>query len=214
MAGANQPKGAKRQRGKFITLEGVDGAGKSSHIAWIADRLRQGGREVAVTREPGGTPFAEKLRRLVLAEPMDPLSETMLMFAARADHVHKVILPALGRGTWIVCDRFTDATLAYQGAGKGVPRELILDLAKAVHDGLAPDRTLVFDCPYEISRQRLGASGRSLDRFESEERAFFDRVRSAYRELARKAPERIRVIDGSKVLKEVKADLEKNISDL
>src|SRR5215831_9593256 len=126
MAGASH-------RGKFLTLEGVDGAGKSTHIPWIAGHLRAGKREVVITREPGGTPFAEKLRALVLSEPMDALSETLLMFAARADHVAKVIRPALERGAWIVCDRFTDATMAYQGAGKGVPGEVISRLAEASH---------------------------------------------------------------------------------
>src|SRR5476649_2588782 len=111
---------SKSLRGKFITLEGVDGAGKSTHIPWIAELLRGKGREVVVTREPGGTPLAEKLRALVLAEAMDPVAETLLMFAARADHVQKVIAPALARSAWVVCDRFTDATLAYQGGGKGV----------------------------------------------------------------------------------------------
>jgi dTMP kinase len=203
--------GANRQRGKFVTLEGVDGAGKSTHISWIAERLGKGGREVVVTREPGGTPLAEKLRALVLAEPMDPLSETLLMFAARADHVHKVIRPALERGAWVVCDRFTDATLAYQGAGKGVPADRIRQLAQAVHPGLLPDQTLVFDCPYEVSRSRLSNSGRDLDRFEAEERAFFERVRAAYRDLARAEPRRVCIIDGSKVPREVKVEIENNL---
>ena len=184
-------------RGKFITLEGVDGAGKSTHVAWIAERLRAGGHEVVVTREPGGTPLAEKLRALVLAEAMDPLAETLLMFAARADHVQKVIAPALARGAWVVCDRFTDATLAYQGAGKGVPVERIRQLAEATHPGLAPDQTLVFDCPYEVSRSRLSNSGRDLDRFESEERAFFERVRAGYQALARAEPGRVYLLDGA-----------------
>jgi dTMP kinase len=201
------------KRGKFITLEGVDGAGKSTHIPWIAERLRQGGipggREVVVTREPGGTPLAEKLRALVLAEPMDALSETLLMFAARAGHVQHIIQPALERGAWVVCDRFTDATLAYQGAGKGVPAERIHQLALVVHPDLAPDQTLVFDCPYEVSRSRLSNAGRELDRFEAEERAFFDRVRAAYRELAQAEPARVRLIDGAKPPEEVKAILEK-----
>lgn len=203
--------GVNKRRGRFITLEGVDGAGKSTHIQWIAARLRKSGREVVVTREPGGTPLAERLRALVLAEPMDPLAETLLMFAARADHVQKVILPALERGAWVVCDRFTDATAAYQGGGKGVPWDLIARLAQAVHPGLAPDQTLVFDCPYEVSRSRLSASGRALDRFEAEERAFFDRVREAYRDLAAAEPGRVRIIDGSKSPEEVKVEIEKSI---
>lgn len=203
--------GVNRQRGRFITLEGVDGAGKSTHIAWIAERLRAGGREVVVTREPGGTPLAEKLRALVLAEPMDPLAETLLMFAARADHVQKVILPALERGAWVVCDRFTDATAAYQGGGKGVSADLLRRLAQSVHPNLTPDQTLVFDCPYEVSRNRLSASGRALDRFEAEERAFFDRVRAAYRDLAKAEPGRVRIIDGARATEEVKIEVEKNL---
>ncbi len=205
---------AVNQRGRFITLEGVDGAGKSTHLAWLADRFRTGGRKVVVTREPGGTPLAEKLRALVLAEAMAPLPETLLMFAARADHVRQVIAPALARGAWVVCDRFTDATLAYQGAGKGVAAAQIRQLAQAVHPGLAPDRTLVFDCSYEVSRERLGVAGRVLDRFESEDRAFFDRVRAAYRELAVAEPARVRLVDGSQAPDKVKAEVERMIADL
>ena len=199
---------------RFITLEGVDGAGKSTQVPWIAERLRTAGREVVVTREPGGTPFAEKLRAMVLTEPMDALTETLLLFAARADHVAKVIAPALARGAWVLCDRFTDATLAYQGAGKGVAAERIRQLAEAVHPGLSPERTLVFDCPYEVSRSRLSNSGRELDRFEAEERAFFDRVRAAYRQLAADEPGRVRLIDGSKGPPEVKAVLEIELRSL
>jgi dTMP kinase len=203
-----------RQRGKFITLEGVDGAGKSSHLAWIADRLRQGGREVIVTREPGGTPLAEKLRERVLAEAMDPESETRLMFEARADHVEKVIVPALARGAWVVCDRFTDSTIAYQGAGKGVDRALIDGLAQKVHPGLKPDLTLVFDASYAVSSQRLNASGRKLDRFEGAGGSFFERVRGAYQEIARKEPGRVRVVDGSAPPQQVKEQIEKIIATI
>lgn len=199
------------QRGKFITLEGVDGAGKSTHIPWIAELLRAKGREVVVTREPGGTPLAEKLRALVLVEAMDPVAETLLMFAARADHVQKVIAPALARSAWVVCDRFTDATLAYQGGGKGVSMDLIRRLAQAVHPGLEPDQTLVFDCSYEVSRSRLSASGRSLDRFEAEERAFFDRVRATYRKLAGAEPDRVALIDGSKAPEKVKVEIKNSL---
>jgi len=200
-----------KEHGKFITLEGVDGAGKSTHLPWIAEYLRQGGREVVVTREPGGTPLAEKLRALVLAEPMDPLSETLLMFAARADHVQRVIVPALARGAWVLCDRFTDATTAYQGGGKGVSPDLIRRLTQSVHPGLLPDQTLVFDCAYEISRGRLHATGRPLDRFETEEQAFFERVRLAYREIARSEPGRVKIIDASKTPDEVKVEVKKTI---
>ena len=197
------------KRGRFITLEGVDGAGKSTHLDWIAQYLRQNGREVVVTREPGGTPLAEKLRVLVLAEAMDPLSETLLMFAARADHVRRVILPALLRGAWVVCDRFTDATAAYQGGGKGVSMDLIRRLAQSAHPDLTPDQTVVFDCPYEVSHSRLSASGRTLDRFESEERAFFERVRATYRKIGKSEPGRVRIIDASMTPDDVKVEVKK-----
>jgi dTMP kinase len=205
---------AASSRGKFITLEGVDGAGKSTHIPWIAERLRAGGREVVVTREPGGTPLAEKLRERVLSEAMDPVAETRLMFEARADHVRAVIAPALARAAWVVCDRFTDSTVAYQGAGKGVDRSLIEELAGKTHPGLRPDLTLVFDATYAVSSQRLGASGRQPDRFETEGRGFFDRVRGAYRELAEREPDRVRLIDGTKPPEEVKKDIEKVLANI
>ena len=182
---------------KFLTLEGVDGAGKSSHIEFIADAVRAKGGHVIVTREPGGTDLAERLRQVILGEPLTPVMETLLVFAARADHVARVIQPALKAGHWVVCDRFTDATVAYQGAGNGVSADLIARLAEAAHPGLKPDLTLVFDCPYEVSRERLSKSGRALDRFEREDRAFFERVRSAYLALAKAEPKRIRVIDAS-----------------
>jgi dTMP kinase len=184
-------------KGKFITLEGVDGAGKSSHIEFIADAVRAGGRRVIATREPGGTDLAERLRQTILSEPMTPMLETLLIFAARADHVARVIRPALEAGTSVVCDRFTDATAAYQGAGKGVPADFIERLAEAAHPGLQPDRTLVFDCPYDVARQRLAQTGRPLDRFEREDAAFFERVRGAYVARARAQPERMRIIDAS-----------------
>ena len=201
-------------RGRFITLEGVDGAGKSTHVAWIAERLRAHGHTVLVTREPGGTPLAERLRELVLVEPMDPIAETMLLFAARADHVKRVIDPALRAGTWVLCDRFTDATFAYQGGGKGVAAELIAHLAQVSHDGLLPDRTLVFDCPYEVSRERLKHTGRVPDRFEREDREFFERVRQEYLGLARSDPERIRVVDASRPVDDIKKIIEEELSIL
>ena len=199
------------ERGKLITVEGVDGAGKSTHLPYIEECLRAQGCEVLLTREPGGTPLAEKLRALVLNEAMDPIAETLLMFAARADHVRRLIAPALGRGTWVLCDRFTDATLAYQGAGKGVPIELIEHLAKTVHPGLRPDRTMIFDCPYDIARERLRNAGKPLDRFEAESRAFFDRVREAYLFRARAEPDRVRIIDASRPLEQVKIEIAEQI---
>lgn len=199
-------------RGRFVTLEGVDGAGKSTHVAWIAERLRASGHKLLVTREPGGTRLAERLRELVLAEPMDPIAETMLLFAARADHVQREIEPALAAGTWVLCDRFTDATFAYQGGGKGVPAELIAHLAQVSHDGLLPNLTLVFDCPYEVSRERLSRAAREPDRFEREDRQFFERVRQAYLALARTDPERIRVIDAAGPPDEVKKRIEEELA--
>jgi dTMP kinase len=145
---------------------------------------------------------------------MDPIAETMLLFAARADHVQRVIDPALRAGTWVLCDRFTDATFAYQGGGKGVAAELIAHLAQVSHDGLLPDRTLVFDCPYEVSRERLSRTGRTPDRFEREDREFFERVRQEYLGLARSDPERIRVVDASRPVDDIKKVIEEEISTL
>jgi dTMP kinase len=199
-------------RGRFITLEGVDGAGKSTHVSWIADQLRGRGHAVHVTREPGGTPLAEKLRELILTEPMDALTETLLLFAARDDHVRTVIWPALAAGTWVLCDRFTDATFAYQGGGKGVPAELIAHLAQVSHDGLMPDLTIVFDCPYEVSRERLGRTGRTPDRFERENHEFFDRVRQGYLGLARADGERIRIVDATGSVDDIKKQIQQELS--
>jgi dTMP kinase len=199
-------------KGKFLTLEGVDGAGKSTHQKFIADFVAQRAPHVVQTREPGGTELAEKLRAAILGEPMTPVVETLLIFAARSDHVARVIRPALESGQWVVCDRFTDATIAYQGAGKGVPLPLIESLGQAAHGGLKPDLTLVFDCSYEISRQRM--AGKSLDRFEREDRAFFERVRSAYLQSARADPQRVRVIDASAAVPEIRKALEKHLADL
>jgi dTMP kinase len=202
------------KRGRFITLEGVDGAGKSTHVAWIAEQLRARGHAVLVTREPGGTPLAEKLRALILEEPMDALTETLLLFAARDDHVRAVIEPALAAGTWVLCDRFTDATFAYQGGGKGVPAELVAHLAQVSHNGLMPDLTLVFDCPYEISRERLGRTGRAPDRFEREDHAFFDRVRQSYLGLARADAERIRIVDATGSVENIKKLIKQELATI
>ena len=199
------------ERGKLITLEGVDGAGKSTHLEFLADALRTQGRHVIVTREPGGTDLAERMRQAILAQPMPPGMEALFLFAARADHVARVIEPALAAGTWVVCDRFTDATAAYQGAGKGVPLDVIERLQELAHPGLTPARTFVFDCSYEVARERLADSRKTLDRFEREDRDFFERVRAAYLERARAEPGRIRVIDASAdvaaIRKAIAADL-------
>jgi len=184
-------------RGIFVTLEGVDGAGKSTHLKFIADSLAAGGRHVVQTREPGGTDLAEQLRKIVLQNQLDATVGTLLIYAGRADHVSRVIEPALAAGNAVVCDRFTDATVAYQGAGEGVSRELIDRLTRDACRGLAPDRTLVFDVPYEVAAKRLATSGKKLDRFEREERAFFDRVRNAYLAIGKAEPKRVRIIDAS-----------------
>ena len=199
---------------RFVTLEGVDGAGKSSHIEFIADAVRTKGAHVIVTREPGGTDLAEQLRKLILGERMPPVLETLLVFAARTDHVARVIRPALESGTVVICDRFTDATFAYQGAGNGVSRELIAQLAQAAHPGVKPDRTLVFDCPYEVSSARLAKTGKALDRFEREDRAFFDRVRNAYLAIAKEEPTRVRVIDASGDVPSVRNQIKSALQDL
>jgi dTMP kinase len=198
--------------GRLITLEGVDGAGKSTHMQFIADAIGAQGHHVIVTREPGGTDLAERLRKAILEEPMSAIAETLLLFSARADHVARVIRPALESTHWVVCDRFTDATLAYQGAGKGVDRALIDRLSAAVHPGLKPYRTLVFDCSYDVARQRLAASGKALDRFEREARDFFDRVRSTYLDIARADPERVRIIDATGDVEAIRKALQAHLA--
>jgi dTMP kinase len=199
----------------FVTVEGVDGAGKSTHVKFIADFLAQRGRHVIQTREPGGTDLAERLRQAILTdENMSPLVETLLIFAARADHVARVIRPALEAGSAVVCDRFGDATAAYQGAGNGVPAELIERLAAAAHPGLAPHRTLVFDCSYDVARQRLAGSGKHLDRFERADRAFFERVRNAYLGRAKAEPGRMRIIDAAAPVPEIRKSIEQHLAGL
>ncbi len=168
-----------QQAGRFITFEGIDGAGKSSHIERLAQWWRARGREVTVTREPGGTALAEALREMILHEPMDPLTESLLVFAARRDHLQQCILPALGRGSIVLCDRFTDATFAYQGAGRGFDRTLLSSLEAWVQEGRQPDLTLWFDLPAAVAAERRAAA-RVPDRFESQGEAFFDRVRAGY----------------------------------
>ena len=201
-------------RGKLITLEGIDGAGKSTHLAWLAERLHRNGRELVVTREPGGTPLGEKLRELLLHEPMDPATETLLMFAARCEHLQRVIRPALERGAWVLSDRFTDATFAYQGGGRGVPPAKLSALEDWVQEGLQPDLTLFFDVPVEVGQARLHGAGAGLDRFEREARAFHERVRAAYLERAQAHPGRVRVIDSSRALAVIQKELEVIIASL
>lgn len=200
-------------RGRFITLEGIDGAGKSSHLRWVARYLRSRGIRVKVTREPGGTPAGERLRRLVLGSRhrLHAETETLLMFAARREHLATVIAPALKRGVWVVCDRFTDATYAYQSGGSGVAWEKIDALERWVHPGLQPDLTILFDVSPAIGRRRT-ARKRKRDRFEREREAYFKRVRSAYLRRARANARRIRVLDARKSLDQVKKELEKILS--
>ncbi|MDD5249469.1 MAG: dTMP kinase [Rhodocyclaceae bacterium] len=195
-------------RGKFITLEGLDGAGKSTHLARLVEFLQRHGKTVVQTREPGGTPLGEKLRELLLAEPMHLETEALLMFAARREHLARVIVPALERGDWVVCDRFTDASFAYQGGGRGLALDKLETLETWVQGGLNPDLTLLFDVPTEIALGRVKSMGRELDRFEQEKVEFFERVRAAYLERARAAPGRIRLIDGSRSVLEISAILE------
>jgi dTMP kinase len=204
-------------RGTFITLEGVDGAGKSTHAAWLVDVLQARGRRVVATREPGGTSLGEALREILLHRSMAHESEALLMFAARREHVVQVIRPALERGDIVVSDRFTDATYAYQGGGHGVSLELIGTLERIVHPDCNPDLTLLFDVPGAVSRERLdrmSARGHALDKFEREAAGFFDRVRSAYLARAKADPRRFRVIDSSRPLAEVRADLARIVDAL
>ena len=198
---------------KFITLEGMDGAGKSTHIPTIIAALQARGHEVVSTREPGGTALGERLRELLLHENMHAETETLLMFAARREHIAKVITPALARGAYVLSDRFTDATFAYQSGAKGVSAAKVESLEQWVQGDLQPDITLLFDVPVEISIQRLAAA-RSPDKFEREDAAFFTRIRQAYLQRAQQNPARFRIIDGSKSLDEVKKSVEGIISTL
>jgi len=200
--------------GKFITLEGIDGAGKSTHHPWLVEVLRGRGKRVVATREPGGTALGEKLRQVLLHDTMHLETEALLMFAARREHLDKVILPALERGDWVVSDRFTDASFAYQGGGRGLPRERLEILENWVQGGLQPHLTLLFDTPIDVAQARLGASGNAPDRFEREQQAFFERVRLAYLDRARRDPKRIVVIDATKSLADIRVILEEVIITL
>jgi dTMP kinase len=200
-------------KAKFITFEGVDGAGKSTHLEWFANALRQRGIDLLMTREPGGTPLGERLREILLSHPMHAETEAMLMFAARREHVEQVIRPALQRGTWVISDRFSDASFAYQGGGRGVAVEKLEQLEQWVHADLQPDLTLLFDIPIEIARQRL-SNNVSLDRFEQEQGSFFEKVRQAYLARSQKNPARFAVIHAEKTRDEVQASLQRIISSL
>jgi dTMP kinase len=202
--------------GRFITIEGGEGAGKSTNIEYLRGRLEAAGIAPLVTREPGGTVLGEKIRQLLLQTdpgPMDPDTELLLMFAARAEHLAKVILPALENGTWVISDRFTDATYAYQGGGRGLAPERIAVLEQWVQQGFQAHMTILFDVPVEIGLSRAGGRGQ-LDRFEQEHRAFFEAVRSCYLKRARRYPERFRIIDASLPLDGVQRQLDRLIDEL
>ncbi len=189
-------------RGKFISFEGVDGAGKSTHVDAACDWLRQQGHVVVSTREPGGTPLGEKLRELLLHEPMHLETEALLMFAARREHIARVIAPALERGDWVVSDRFTDASFAYQGGGRKLAMDKLVQLEHWVHPDLQPDLTLLFDVPLEVARERLNRS-RTLDKFEQEKDDFFIGVRDAYLQRAAQFPARVKVVDATRSVEQV-----------
>lgn len=199
------------ETGKFITFEGIEGVGKSTNIAYMTDLLEKGGQQVLTTREPGGTPMAERIRAMVAEhgdEPMPDVAELLLVFAARSLHVNNVIEPALAAGTWVVCDRFTDSSRAYQGGGRGLPQEDIDRLAGWVHADLKPDITILLDAPVETGMGRAGRRG-DPDRFEIERAEFFTRVRETYLRLAEQEPDRFVLIDATRDLDSVKADIER-----
>jgi dTMP kinase len=200
-------------KAKFITFEGVDGAGKSTHLAWFAETLRKQGIDVLLTREPGGTPLGERLREILLNHPMHPETEALLMFAARREHLEQVIQPALAQGTWVISDRFSDASFAYQGGGRGVEIAKLDRLEQWTHGKFQPDLTLLFDIPVEVARQRLN-NNQSLDRFEQEQGIFFEKVRQAYLDRYAQYPGRFALIDAAQPLEQVKASLEAVIGKL
>lgn len=199
--------------GKFITFEGIDGAGKSTHLAFVANLLRQQGRTVILSREPGGTPLGEKLRELLLHEKMHLETEALLMFAVRREHIAQVIAPALARGDWVISDRFSDASFAYQGGGRKLSLDKLEALERWVHPDLQPDLTLLFDVPLDVARQRLDAT-RTLDKFEQEREDFFAAVRGEYLRRAAQFPGRFRVIDSTKPIEIIQKELEEIISSL
>lgn len=201
------------RRGRFLTLEGVDGAGKSTHVEWLCETLRELGKPVLRTREPGGTPLGERLRELVLHEPMRLETETLLMFAARCEHLRTVIEPALAEGRWVVCDRYTDASFAYQGGGRGLGADRVAALETWLRPAPDPDRTWLFDVPLAVARERL-AGARAPDRFESENDAFFQRTRDAYLARAARAPDRIRIVDATLTIERIRARLRNDLEAL
>ena len=203
-------------RGRFITVEGIEGVGKSTNIDYMAELIEREGREVIRTREPGGTPMAERIRAMLLEhgdEPLPDTAELLLFFAARSLHVENAIRPALDAGSWVICDRFTDASRAYQGAGRGLDRQRIDTLAEWVQDGLEPDLTVLLDAPASVGMARAERRGET-DRLESEQASFYERVRDAYLALAANEPERFVVVDAGRPLADVQADISAAIARL
>lgn len=202
-------------QGKFITLEGIDGAGKSTQLAWLIELLQRMGLQTMVTREPGGTALGEQLRALLLDKSiiMHPETEALLMFAARREHLDKVILPALAQGQWVISDRFTDASFAYQGGGRGLDIDKLTILEQWTQGMLQPNLTLYFDVPVELGQQRISQI-KTVDRFEKERADFFQRVRAAYLDRAKQFPDRIKLIDSSRSLMEVRAAVEQTLQCL
>ena len=201
--------------GRFITVEGIEGVGKSTNLGFVANELRRAGHTVVETREPGGTALGERIRDLLLSPDtrIGPLSELLLMFAARATHLDEVINPALSSGKWVVCDRFTDASHAYQGGGRGLPGTTISTLASLVQGDLRPDLTLLLDAPLRVSAERQAGRGHR-DRFEQEPAEFFGRVRQAYLDLAAGDPARVRLIDANRPLTNVQEDIRRALAEL
>ena len=194
-------------RGKFITVEGIDGAGKSSHLEFLCERVRARGEEAVLTREPGGTAVGEKLREVVLHQPMTPLAEALVMFGARSMHVAGVIEPGLARGAWVICDRFSDSTFAYQCGGRGLDAQVAASLEGLVHPDLQPDATFLFDLDPATAYERQRRQSRTPDKFEREQAEFFVRVRDAYLSRARQHAYRFHVIDASGSVDDVRARL-------
>jgi dTMP kinase len=204
-------------RGKFITFEGIDGAGKTTHLEWFRDKLAAkpalAGHAVVMTREPGGTPLGETLREIVLHQTMDLETEALLMFAARREHLAQVIEPALARGDWVLSDRFTDATFAYQGGGRGLPRDKLEALERWVQGGFQPDLTVLFDVPTDTASERRSAA-RAPDRFESETDAFFSRTRAEYLRRAQEAPYRFAIVDSTQGIDVIRNKLEEVVASI
>ena len=196
--------------GKFITIEGIEGAGKSTQLAFIQKYLAEKGQSLIVTREPGGTELGEQIRELLLApraQGMAVDTELLLMFAARAEHIEQVIKPAIGRGEWVLSDRFSDATFAYQGGGRGIPQQRITEIADWTLKGLQPDLTLLFDLPVEVGQQRVLSRNQGVDRFEQEKVDFFQRIKTCYLQRAQQEPQRIKVIDANKSIADIQVQL-------